>query len=264
MKELPKNTSVAIDKIEEISKKLGIKIDFSRNNVQRYIKNNINKVSGSLLKGISKGVIGTFTSIVNWLIAILNLFLIPVFFFYVINDFEQIINEIKSYIPDFILPKLTHYIHLINDVLHGYIRGQLMVALILAGLYATGLSIVGLKFGILIGIISGLISVIPYAGFTLGFLAAIVTGLANNTGLGPIFGIVTVFTIVQLLEGFVITPKLVGNKVGLSSFATMLALIIGGNLLGLFGMLIAIPAAAILKSIVIDLKEEFHSFQLSA
>ena len=111
---------------------------------------------------------------------------------------------------------------------------------------------------LLIGIISGLISVIPYAGFSLGFLAAIVTGLAHNTGYWPIIGIVIVFVIVQTLESFLITPKLVGNKVGLSSFATMLALIVGGNLLGLMGMLIAIPTAAIMKSVVVELKEEFH------
>jgi len=258
VKDLPRNASRAIDKVERISLQAGYEIDLSKNSIQSYLKKNINKMSGSLLDSISKGLKVTFSGLASWLIAILNLFLIPVFFFYVMSDYEKISGEIKSCFPSAILPKVTHYMELCNNVLQGYIRGQLMVALILAALYALGLSMVGLKFGILIGIISGLISVIPYAGFSLGFLAAIVTGLAHNTGYWPIFGIVIVFVIVQTLESFLITPKLVGNKVGLSSFATMLALIIGGNLLGIMGMLVAIPIAAIMKSVVIELKEEFH------
>ena len=164
----------------------------------------------------------------------------------------------KSFVPKSFLPKLTHYLNLGNVVLSGYIRGQLMVALALSVLYATGLSMVGLKFGVLIGLLSGLISIIPYAGFSIGFVTAIVMGLAHYSGMGQIAGIITVFVVVQALEGILITPKLVGDKVGLSAFATILVLIIGGNLFGLMGMLMAIPFAAIIKSILKELKREYQ------
>jgi len=175
-----------------------------------------------------------------------------------IHDYEKISKEVKSFVPKSIQPKISHYIALSNTVLSGYIRGQLMVAFALAILYAVGLSAVGLKFGALIGIASGLISIIPYAGFTLGFLTAIIMALSNYSGMDQIFGIVAVFVIVQALEGIIITPKLVGDKVGLSAFATMLVLIIGGNLFGLMGMLIAIPLAAIIKSLIGELKAEYQ------
>ena len=262
LKELPANSTKALLKIELLSEQVGYPLDLSRDSLGTYIKEHVAEISGGLLKSVSKGLQSSFAGISKWLIAILNLFLIPLFFFYVINDYEKLTKELKSFIPKSALPKLTHYMDLSNTVLSGYIRGQLMVALALGGLYAVGLSIVGLKFGFLIGLLSGLISIIPYAGLSIGFVSALVIGLANYSGMGQIAGIVTVFLIVQALEGMVITPKLVGDKVGLSAFTTMLVLIIGGNLLGLMGMLMAIPVAAIIKSIIGELKQEYQQLDI--
>ncbi|MBT3237124.1 MAG: AI-2E family transporter [Bdellovibrionales bacterium] len=256
LKELPASSSKAMQKIETITSNFGYEVDLSKDSVSSYIKSHISEISGGLLKGVTEGLKSSFSGLAKWLIAILNLFLFPLFFFYVISDYEKISEEFKSFIPKSIQPKLSHYFDLSNQVMSGYIRGQLMVALALGALYALGLSMVGLRFGILIGLFSGLISIIPYAGFSVGFLTAIIIALANYSGLGLLVGISAVFIIVQALEGVLITPKLVGNKVGLSSLATMLALIIGGNLLGLIGMLIAIPVAAICKTLINDLKSE--------
>lgn len=134
--------------------------------------------------------------------------------------------------------------------------------MILSILYGFGLWATGLKFGLIIGLISGMISIIPYAGFTLGFLAAIIMGVANFTGVDTLVGIIIVFAIVQVLEGFIITPKLVGDKVGLSPFVTILVLIIGGNLFGLLGMLLAIPVGAIAQALLQDLLKEYKKSNL--
>lgn len=262
LKELPSSSKIAINKVESIASGLGYDLNLSRDSIGEYIKGHINELSSGVFKGLTKGVQTSFKSLSNWIIAILNIFLIPLFFVYVMNDYEKISKELYSFIPKTMRPKLEHYVSLANNVLSGYIRGQLLVALSLASLYAIGLTAIGLKFGLLIGIISGLISIIPYAGFFLGFITAIIIALANFTGIGIIIGVVAVFLIVQLLEGFVITPKLVGNSVGLSAFATMLALIIGGNLFGLVGMLIGIPIAAIGKTILSDLKTEYQNLDL--
>lgn len=258
VKEFPQITARAAAKIESVALEYGYELDLSKDGVRDYVEEHVTQLRGGLVKSITASIKRAFSGVTKWLLAILNLFLIPLFFFYAINDYEKIANEIKSFIPINMRPRLFHYANLSNEILSGYIRGQLMVALVLGVLYATGLAIVGLRFGILIGIGSGLISIIPYAGFSLGFLTAIVVGLANYTGPGLIIGIVIVYLIVQALEGTLITPKLVGGKVGLSSFATLLALIIGGNLFGLIGMLAAIPVAAIIKSVLFDLKQEYQ------
>lgn len=262
-KNIPQITIKAFDKMEKMSADLGFDIDISNEEVKNYIEENISQLSKGVIKSLSKAVKGAFSGLAKWIVAILNIFLIPLFFFYVVNDFEKISAEIKSFIPRPMQKKVLHTIALSNEVISGYIRGQLMVALVLAALYSIGLSLIGLKFGFLIGIVSGLISIIPYAGFSIGFTTALLIGLANYSGVGQLISIFSVFAIVQTLESFIITPKLVGNKVGLSSLETMLALIIGGNLLGLSGMLIGIPIAAILKSNLSDLKKEYLQLEFN-
>lgn len=257
-KEVPQITSRAIEKLEAVSSDLGFGLDLSVEGARAFVEKHASELSGSFSEHIAEGIRSAFSGISNWLVSLLNLFLIPLFFFYLINDFEKISAEIKSFVPKSMRPRLSRYLELSNRALSGYIRGQLMVALILGCLYAIGLLLVGLKFGVVVGLVSGLVSIIPYAGLALGFSTALLIGLANYSGIELLLGIVAVFTIVQALESTVITPKLVGNKVGLSSLATMLALIIGGNLFGLAGMLVAIPVAAITKSIFIDLKKEYR------
>jgi predicted PurR-regulated permease PerM len=256
--ELPEITSRAIDKVDKVASKLGYELDLSKEGLLKLVDTYSSSLSANVAKNVAEGVGQVFSGVAGWLISILNLFLVPLFFFYVINDFEKISTEIGSYIPKSARPRLSRYLTLSNTVLSGYIRGQLMVALILGCLYAIGLSFLGLKFGAVVGLVTGLVSIIPYAGFTLGFLTAVLIALANFSGFELIIGIVILFTAVQILESIFITPKLVGDKVGLSSLATMLGLIIGGNLLGVTGMLMAIPVAAITKLIFVDLKKEYQ------
>ncbi len=260
--ELPHTSIRAVEKVEFMAKEFGYELDLSKQGIKSLINDHISSLSTGVLKSFSVAVKGVFSSIVGWILAILNILLVPLFFFYVINDYEKICYEIQSFVPKSILPKIEQYSIKCNTVLSGYIRGQILVALILSLLYAVGFSIIGLKFGLLIGLLTGLISIIPYAGFLLGFIAAMSVSLANYNGVGAIIGVVCVFVVIQMTEGFLITPKLVGKKVGLSSFATILALIIGGNLLGMFGMLLAIPLAAIAKSIIAELRLEYHSTKI--
>lgn len=257
LKELPESTSKAVARIEGLAAGFGYQMDLSAEAVRAYILENGSQVSGGLIKGLTAGIAAAFTGVTKWLVSILSFFLIPLFFFYVINDYEKISDGMKAFFPRSIRPKMRHYVDLGNRVLSGYIRGQLMVALVLGIIYAAGLWGIGLRFGILIGMVTGLLSIIPYAGFTIGFLAAMLVGLANHADGGVLIGVVIVFGVVQALEGTVITPRLVGDKVGLSPLATMLALIVGGNIAGLGGMLIAIPAAAIAKAVLTELKQEY-------
>ena len=258
IKEFPAMAPAALEKVESLSESMGYKIDLSKAGVKSLIEEQANDVSGNAVQKTGQVVKKAFAGISTWFIWLLNLTLIPIFFFYVINDFEKIIAGIKSYIPMRALKRVDHYLKISDEVLSGYIRGQFLVASILAVLYAIGLTLAGLKFGIVVGLLAGFISIVPYLGSFLGILTAMIISLANYEGPLPLLAVLLVFAIVQSLEGFVITPKLVGNKVGLSSFATILAIIIGGNLLGIIGMLVAIPVAAIGKSLLLDLRTEYQ------
>lgn len=261
-KELPMAATKIIEKLEAVAANHGYTLNINKDSVNTFIIEHTSEISTALLQGISNAFKGLFGNALQWLLSILNLFLIPLFFFHLINDFEKISDGIKSWIPPVLRPKIYRYFELSNGVLNGYIRGQLLVAALLSLLYGVGLTIVGLKFGFLVGFLSGLLSIIPYVGFTLGFITSLLIGISNYKGIGGIVGIVTVFLLVQALEGTVITPKLVGNKVGLNALTTMLALIIGGNLFGLLGMLIAIPTAAVLKLLLLELKAKYQTLDL--
>ncbi|MEY4615374.1 MAG: hypothetical protein RJB66_334 [Pseudomonadota bacterium] len=261
LQEFPQSATTVIDRLESLASEYGFTLTLNKASINQFILEHTSEISTTLLKGLSNVFDGLFTNALRWLLSVLNLFLIPLFFFYLINDFEKITAGVQSLIPPRFQDKVKEFFEITNTILSGYIRGQILVACILGLLYGIGLTIVGLKFGFLVGIMSGLLSIIPYAGFTIGFVTSMVIGLANYDGLGSFLAIVLVFVIVQSLEGTVITPRLVGNKVGLSALTTMLALIIGGNLFGLIGMLIAIPTAAVLKILLIEVVKEYRSIE---
>ncbi|MEZ4742781.1 MAG: AI-2E family transporter [Bdellovibrionota bacterium] len=261
-KELPLMTIKIIENLQGVLLGYGYELDLSKEAIQAFVEESFSKISANAIKDITLILKNIFSGVSTWLIGVLNLFLFPLFFVYVINDYEEISKSVNSYIPKKLKPKVKRQIELCNRVLNGYIRGQLMVAAILGLLYAIGLSLIGLKFGFLVGVLSGLISIIPYAGFTIGFISTILIAIAYSASIGTLAGIVGIFLLVQLLEGTIITPRLVGDKVGLNSLAAMLALIIGGNAFGIFGMILAIPIAAILKSILNDLKNEYQKLDI--
>lgn len=257
--ELPNTANNALTKVDQFLREQGISFDSEGTSIKNIIADQATQFSSQILKTVSSYATNIFSSIWSAIVFAINISLIPVFFFHLVNNYENILQEIQSIIPIKARSKVSHYLQLCDDVLNGYVRGQMLVALCLATLYSIGFLIIGLRFGFLIGLLTGLLSVIPYVGAVTGFITAMTIAIADFSGFGLIGAILVVFAIIQSLEGLVITPKLVGNKVGLGILTTMLALIIGGNLLGLVGMFLAIPTAAILKELFKDLKQELKS-----
>jgi len=260
--ELPQTSAVAVEQVENLASKFGYTLDISKQGLKEFLVDHASAISGDFLKSSSIFVKGIFTNLIRSILFILNFILIPLFFFHLVNSYEVISKEAKDLVPIPWRPKVKEYVQLANTILSGYVRGQILVAIILATLYGIGFSVIGLRFGLLIGICMGLLSIIPFVGSILGFITAMAVALANFTSFEIFAAIAIVFIIVQGLEGLVITPKLVGDKVGLGVLSTMLALIIGGNLFGFVGMIVAIPVAAILKSILRDLRKEYQSLNL--
>jgi len=257
-RELPANLALAAQRLEEWVASLGYDVNLSRENFKETVREHSDKVSGNMVQYAASFLASTVSGVVGMLLAVMNIFLIPLFFFYVVMDFERISKEIRTLIPGPLKGKMTQYYHTSNEVLAGFIRGQLMVALILGILNGSALWALDVRFGFLIGFVGGLVNFIPYVGFFLGLSSALIVALADGGDVVLIGSIIAAYLAIQTLEGFVITPNLVGNKVGLNAFVTILVLIIGGNLFGLPGMLLAIPTAAILKEVLADLKAEYQ------
>ncbi len=137
-----------------------------------------------------------------------------------------------------------------DDVLGAFLRGQILVMIALGILYSVGLSIVGLEFAIAIGIVAGLVGFVPYLGFVFGIVLAGLTVALEPDPLWRLLGVVATFSIAQLIEGSLLTPKLVGNRIGLHPVFVIFAVAAGGQLFGFFGILLALPIAAVLSVLI--------------
>lgn len=138
----------------------------------------------------------------------------------------------------------------VERVIHGYLSGLFLVTLIIAALNAVGLMIVGIDHAIFFGILSGVLTIIPYVGIIIGALFPIIMALITKDSLWYAAGVVIVFSIVQFLEGNFITPRITGSKVSINALAAIVALLIGGKILGIAGMILAVPGIGLLKIIL--------------
>ena len=183
-------------------------------------------------------------ALIGWLA---NLVLIPVVGFYLLRDWDLMMAKLRSLLPRQREPQVVELAGECHEVLGAFVRGQLLVMLALGVIYSSGLMVVGLELGLLIGMLAGLAAIVPYMGFIIGIGAALIAGLFQFGGdLYPMLGIVAVFLIGQALEGMVLTPLLVGDRIGLHPVAVIFAILAGGELFGFTGVLLALPVAAVI------------------
>ncbi len=194
--------------------------------------------------------------------ASVGLLMIPVFAFYLLHDFDPMMARIGELLPGRYRGRIIKIAKEIDEVLSQFVRGQLLVMGALCLLYGVGYSIVGVRLAIPIGIIAGLLAFIPYVGGAVALGLALLMCALNWQGWTQLAMVVAVYGIVQLLEGFVITPKIVGDKVGLSSVWVLFALMLGGEIFGFLGILLAVPAAAVLKIFVARGLKRYEASQL--
>ncbi|MBR6411742.1 MAG: AI-2E family transporter [Alphaproteobacteria bacterium] len=182
---------------------------------------------------------------------ILALILItPVVLFYILKDWVSIQQQIGGLMPKNKEKQIMSLWGEIDRTLSGFIRGQTLVCLSLAVFYALGLFLVGLDYGVLVGLLAGILSFIPYFGFGTGLILSVFLGLMQGLSWGEWTGLATVFILGQILEGYILTPRLVGNRVGLHPVWVMFALLAGGVLFGFVGILIAVPVAAVIGVLI--------------
>jgi len=182
--------------------------------------------------------------------AVISLFLVPILTFYLLRDWDFIVTRLSALVPASQRPTVFGLIRDADDMLAAFLRGQLLVMIALAVIYSIGLGLVGLKFAVAIGVVSGLVSFVPYLGLVFGILLASLTVVLEPDPLWHLVGVFATFIIAQLIEGTVLTPKLVGDRIGLHPVLVIFAVAAGGQLFGFFGILLALPAAAVLSVLV--------------
>jgi predicted PurR-regulated permease PerM len=188
------------------------------------------------------------------------LLLIPVVTFYLLRDWDIIVSKVKTLIPrryEFVSVKLVKEC---DDVLSEFFRGQLLVMIAQGVIYSVGLWIVGLEFSLLIGMTAGMVSFVPYLGSIVGIVIASVAAYMQFQDFAHIVYVLIVFCVGQTLEGVVLSPLLIGDRIGLHPVAVIFAVMAGAQLFGFFGMLIALPVAAV----IVVLLRYFHEQYLNS
>ncbi|ENX21906.1 AI-2E family transporter [Acinetobacter vivianii] len=187
--------------------------------------------------------------------------LIPIISFYFLLDWERMLQSLRRLIPRPYEASTLNIVRECHSVLGAFVKGQFLVMLLLGIVYAVGLQLIGLEIGLIIGMIAGLASIIPYLGFGVGIIAAVIATLFQfGLDWTQLLLVGVVFMIGQMVEGYILQPFLLGDKIGLSPVAVVFAVLAGAQLGGFLGMLIALPVAAV---IVVLLKHARDNYERS-
>ena len=200
---------------------------------------------------------------VTWIV---NLVLLPVLTFYFLRDWDGLVARVAMMVPRNKIDTVSRLARESDERLGGFLRGQFLVMLAQGVFYAVGLQLIGLRLGILVGLIAGLISFVPYLGAAVGAILMLLAALVQAQGVDwqlLILG-TAVFTAGQLLESYVLTPRLVGDRIGLHPVAVIFAVMAGGQLFGFLGMLLALPVAAVANVLLKFAHERYTASRMYA
>ena len=252
--------------VELFKEKFAFIVEWAKTRLPESFKNStefspeeyIPTVSGETLNKILAALGNALLSGYSATMALLNLFLLPFIVFYLSVDFPHLRSQFLDLFPSIKRAKVGKIIGEIDMYVSSYVKGQFMVGFILFILYALGLGFIGVELWFLLAIIAGFGNMVPYLGFIAGIIFSSLMALATFGDWSHLFQVWGLFAVVQMLEGTFITPNIVGDKVGLSPLIVILALVAGGSLFGLLGIVLAVPAAAALKV----LAKELHAWMI--
>ena len=213
--------------------------------------------------GVAKAIMAWLSQSGMALVALLaNLVLIPVVTFYLLRDWDKLLNSIHDLLPRVWETTVVKLVKESDVVLGAFLRGQLLVMLALACIYSMGLWWVGLELALIIGLVAGLVSFVPYLGFIIGILLAGTAAMMQFHDPVYLLLVAAVFGVGQALEGMLLTPMLVGDKIGLHPVAVIFAVMAGGTLFGFVGVLLALPVAAIVMVLLRHMQQVYQQSDL--
>jgi predicted PurR-regulated permease PerM len=226
----------------KLSQWFGLKIDFSANALRNLISAqwNTEDIVTTVLQSIKVGGL----ALAGW---VATLFLVPIVLFYLLIDWYPLLSRLEAAVPRRWHSQVVEMAAEIDGLLAQFLRGQLLVMILLAAYYSIALAIAGFDVALPVGLFTGLLAFVPYLGFSVGLLLAVLAALLQFTDVATGLIIVgVIYGIGQLLETYVFTPRLVGNRIGLHPLAVIFALLAFGELFGFAGVLLALPASAAL------------------
>jgi predicted PurR-regulated permease PerM len=219
------------------------------------------QTAGGLAAKILSSISHSGLVLAGW---VANFLLMLIVTFYLLRDWDSLIAKIHALIPRKNEKTMVVLAKESDEVLGAFFRGQMLVMIALSVLYTVGLMIVGLDTALLIGGLSGMVSFVPYLGFIVGIVVASVAALMQFQEITPLFYIALVFMTGQMLEGMLLTPWLVGEKIGLHPVAVIFAVLAGGQLFGFVGILLALPVAAVVAVVLRHMLERYSQSELYA
>lgn len=207
------------------------------------------KVQGELPGTLSTAALALFGTL-SYVAVALSALIIPVFAIYLLIDFDRIVARVGQLVPRRWHASVSDIAREVHRTLGSYVRGQLTANIVLGALYATGLRLVDIRLAVPIGVLTGLLAFVPYIGFSVGLLLAVAMALLDWQGVGTLLGVVAVMGCVQVLDGLIVTPRIVGRSVGLAPLEVLVTMMAAASLFGFFGVLLAVPLGAVIKILV--------------
>jgi len=232
-------------------------VGFDLDSLKAQIKEHFSNVSG-MATGLISTVSKSGLAIVGWMA---NILLIPVLTFYLLRDWDILVGRIGELIPRRYESGIVRLAKESDSVLSAFLRGQLMVMVVLGTIYSVGLWLVGLDFSLLIGMLAGIVSFVPYLGVIVGVTVAGIAVVVQFQDVFMLVPVLVVFGVGQVFESFILTPLLVGDKIGLHPVAVIFAVLAGGQLFGFLGILLALPVAAIIMVMLRHAHESYKDSQ---
>lgn len=255
---LPKYFATAKERIEPwLQQHFHIDLAIDSTQIQELITKNW-KSAGNILAPALVAVSSHGLALIGWLA---NLLLIPLVLFYMLRDWHALVGKVADLIPRRWYAKTAEIAKEIDRTLAEFLRGQLSVMLAMSVFYSVGLWMAGLELAIPIGLIAGMLGFVPYLGIGIGMLLAVLAGALQFNSMAEMIPLVVVFSLGQVLESFLLTPWLVGDRIGLHPVAVIFALLAGGQLFGFTGVLLALPVGA---AIAVGLRHAKRRYQASS
>lgn len=238
-------------------------------NLDRIDSNMATRVS-DFVQNFVDSIFAVFASLVNhvwqYTLATINFVaiaaLVPIILYYFLRDWPEMTKGLESVLPVHGKSKIRKIFTSINELLSAYIRGQLNICMLLSIFYIVGLSFIGLDLALLIGILSGFLIIIPFIGVFVSFSIAMISGYFNFGAETQLLYVALLYVVGQILEGYILSPKIIGDRIGLHPVWIIFSVFAAGGLFGFMGILFAIPIAGIAKVLIVHMIDYYKSSDL--
>jgi predicted PurR-regulated permease PerM len=241
--QIPAFLAKANDLLGPRLREMGIKVQLDSAGIKKLVSQQMVTSGDEIWAAVLASARVGGTAVLGWIATVV---LVPVLLFYLLLDWHQMIARIAGAVPRRYIGATVAMAEEVDSLLAQYLRGQLLVMVVLAVYYSSCLAIAGFDVALPVGILTGLLVFIPYLGFGLGLVLALIAAVLQFTDWSGVIAVAIIYGAGQVIEGFFLTPRLVGERIGLNPLAVIFALLAFGQLFGFVGVLLALPASAIL------------------